>query len=56
MLAEKDELIATLEGDLHEKDRSIQARAQQGQEAENEIQRMRQDQERMRQEMAAKVA
>ncbi len=55
-VAEKDELIATLEADLHEKDRLVQSRSQQGQEAENEIQRMRQDQERMRQEMAAKVA
>jgi twitching motility protein PilT len=55
-LAEKDEVVATLENNLHEKDRIIQQRAQQGQEAETELQRMRQDQERMRQEMAAKVA
>jgi twitching motility protein PilT len=55
-LVEKDELISTLETDLSERDRMIQAKAQQGAEAENEIQKVRADAERQRQEMAAKVA
>ena len=55
-LVEKDELISSLESDLSERDRMIQAKAQQGAEAENEIQRVRADSERQRQEMAAKVA
>ena len=55
-LTEKDELIASLESDLSERDRMIQAKAQQGAEAENEIQKVRADSERQRQEMAAKVA
>ena len=53
---EKDEFIAQLEADLSERDRQIQARAQQGAEAEGEVQRIRQEAERMRQEMAAKVS
>ena len=55
-LVEKDEVISSLEADLAERDRMIQAKAQQGAEAENEIQRARADAERQRQEMAAKVA
>ena len=55
-LVEKDELISSLESDLTERDRLIQAKAQQGAEAENEIQRVRADSERQRQEMATKVA
>jgi len=54
-LVEKDEVISSLEADLAERDRMIQAKAQQGAEAENEIQRARADAERQRQEMAAKV-
>ena len=55
-LVEKDELISSLEADLTERDRLIQAKAQQGAEAENEIQKVRADAERQRQEMATKVA
>ena len=55
-LIEKDELISSLEADLSERDRMIQVKAQQGAEAENEIQKVRSDAERQRQEMAAKVA
>ncbi len=55
-LVEKDEVISSLEADLAERDRMIQAKAQQGTEAENEVQRVRADAERQRQEMAAKVA
>ncbi|HEX2757982.1 MAG TPA: PilT/PilU family type 4a pilus ATPase [Thermoanaerobaculia bacterium] len=55
-LIEKDELISSLEADLSERDRMIQVKAQQGAEAENEIQKVRSDTERQRQEMAAKVA
>ncbi|MGZ6989329.1 MAG: hypothetical protein ACXVH0_10255, partial [Thermoanaerobaculia bacterium] len=54
-LVEKDELISSLEADLTERDRMIQVKAQQGAEAENEIQKVRADAERQRQEMAAKV-
>jgi twitching motility protein PilT len=55
-LIEKDELISSLEGDLAERDRMIQVKAQQGAEAESEIQKVRTDAERQRQELAAKVA
>ena len=54
-LVEKDELISSLEADLSERDRMIQAKAQQGAEVENEIQKVRADAERQRLEMAAKV-
>ncbi len=54
-LVEKDELISSLEADLSERDRMIQTKAQQGAEVENEIQKVRADAERQRQEMAAKV-
>src|SRR5208282_3780039 len=55
-LTEKDELISSLESDLADRDRMIQAKAQQGAEAESEVQKVRADAERQRQEMAAKVA
>ncbi len=55
-LVEKDELISSLETDLAERDRMIQAKAQQGAETEGEIQKVRADAERQRQEMAGKVA
>ncbi len=55
-VAEKDDLIAQLEADLHEKERLIQSHSAQGQEAEAEVQRMRQEQERVQKEMAGKVA
>ena len=55
-MIEKDELISSLEADLSERDRMIQVKAQQGADAEGEIQRVRADAERQRQEMAAKVA
>ena len=55
-LIEKDELISSLEADLSERDRMIQVKAQQGSEAESEIQKVRSDAERQRQEMATKVA
>jgi twitching motility protein PilT len=55
-LVEKDELIASLEADLSERDRMIQAKAQQGAEVESEVQKVRADAERQRQEMTGKVA
>jgi twitching motility protein PilT len=55
-LVEKEETISSLEADLAERDRMIQAKAQQGAEAENEVQKVRAESERQRQEMAAKVA
>lgn len=55
-LVEKEELISSLEADLAERDRIIQAKAQQGAETENEIQKVRADAERQRLEAAAKVA
>jgi len=55
-MIEKDELISSLEADLAERDRMIQVKAQQGAEAESEIQKVRADAERQRQEMASKVA
>lgn len=55
-LVEKDEFISSLEADLSERDRMIQTKAQQGAEVENEIQKVRADAERQRQELTAKVA
>jgi predicted nuclease with TOPRIM domain len=55
-VAEKEELIQALEADVQERERAVQTRSQQNMEAEAEIQHVRQDSERMRQEMAAKVA
>ena len=55
-LVEKEEVISSLEADLAERDRMIQAKAQQGAEAENEVQKVRAESERQRQETAAKVA
>ena len=48
--------VSSLEADLSERDRMIQVKAQQGAEVEGEIQKVRSDAERQRQEMAAKVA
>ena len=55
-LVEKDELISSLEAEVAERDRMIQAKAQQGADAEGEIQKARADAERQRQEMGAKVS
>jgi predicted nuclease with TOPRIM domain len=55
-LQEKEEQVAALAADIAERDRLVEARAQQGAEAEGEIQRLRQENERTRQEMATKVA
>ena len=55
-VTEKDEVIAALEHDIEEREHQVQAKAQMGAEAESEIQRLRADGERQRQEMAAKVA
>src|SRR5450759_1342339 len=55
-LVEKDELIASLEADLSERDRMIQAKAQQGAEVESEVQKVRADAERQRQALTGKVA
>ena len=55
-LVEKDELISSLETEVAERDRMIQAKAQQGADAEGEIQKARADAERQRQEMGAKVS
>ena len=55
-ISEKDEVIASLEHDLEDRDRQIQAKAQQGADADGEIQRLKADSERQRQEMAGKVA
>jgi predicted nuclease with TOPRIM domain len=55
-LVEKDELISSLEAEVAERDRLIQAKAQQSAEAEGEVQKARADAERQRQEMATRVA
>jgi septal ring factor EnvC (AmiA/AmiB activator) len=55
-VSEKDEVIASLEHDIEERERQVQSKAQQGAEAEGEIQRLKADAERQRQEMATKVA
>lgn len=55
-IAEKDEVIASLEHDMEDRDRQIQAKSQQGADAEGEIQKLKADAERQRQEWAAKVA
>ncbi len=54
-LAEKDDLVAQLEADLQERDRQLQARLQHGAEVEGEVQHVRQEAERTRQEMAGKI-
>jgi twitching motility protein PilT len=55
-LVEKDELISSLEAEVAERDRMIQAKAQQGAEVEGEVQKVRAEAERQRQETATKVA
>ena len=55
-LVEKDELISSLEAEVAERDRMIQAKAQQGAEVEGEIQKVRAEAERQRQDTATKVA
>ena len=55
-LQEKDDLIASLESDLQAKDRIIESHTSGGQELEGELQRSRQENERIRQEAAARVA
>ncbi len=55
-LQEKEDMIASLEADLHERERMVEARAQQGAEAEGEVARLKQEMERLRQEASAKVA
>lgn len=55
-LQEKEELIANLEADLQTKDRVIESHAMGGQELEGELQKARQENERIRQEAAARIA
>jgi twitching motility protein PilT len=55
-MTEKEELVRSLESDIQERDRLLEARSQQGAETEGEVQRLRQENERARQEMATKVA
>ncbi|HQR67960.1 MAG TPA: hypothetical protein PLB02_11240, partial [Thermoanaerobaculia bacterium] len=55
-IAQKDDLVAQLEADVAERDRQLQARLQHGAEIEGEVQHVRQESERTRQEMAAKIA
>ena len=53
---EKDDLIANLESDLQAKDRVIESHTMGGQELEGELQKARQENERIRQEAAARIA
>jgi len=55
-LQEKDDSIASLEADLQSKDRIIESHAMGGQELEGELQKARQENERIRQEAAARIA
>ncbi|MBK9088385.1 MAG: PilT/PilU family type 4a pilus ATPase [Holophagales bacterium] len=55
-LQEKEDSIASLEADLQSKDRIIESHAMGGQELEGELQKARQENERIRQEAAARIA
>jgi twitching motility protein PilT len=55
-MTEKEDLVRSLESDIQERDRLLEARSQQGAETEGEVQRLRQENERTRQDMAGKVA
>jgi twitching motility protein PilT len=52
---EKDEVIRGLEADLHERERLIDVRAQQASDSDGEVLRMRQENERLKQEAAARI-
>lgn len=54
-LQEKDELLRSLEADLHERERLIDVRAQQAADSDGEVLRMRQEVERLKQEAAARI-
>ena len=54
--AKSGRVLAVAEGDIRDRDRLVEARAQQGADLEGEINRLRQENERTRQEAAAKVA
>jgi septal ring factor EnvC (AmiA/AmiB activator) len=55
-LQEKEDLISNLESDLQSKDRIIESHTMGGQEMEGELQKARQENERIRQEAAARIA
>ena len=55
-IQEKDDAIASLESDLQAKDRMIESHTMGGQELEGELQKARQENERIRQEAAARIA
>ena len=55
-IQEKEDLIANLEADLQSKDRVLEASSMGSQELEGELQKARQENERIRQEAAARIA
>ena len=55
-MQEKDDAIAGLEADLQAKDRIIESHTTGGQELEGDLQKARQENERIRQEAAARIA
>ncbi|MBK9968892.1 MAG: hypothetical protein IPP07_30235 [Holophagales bacterium] len=55
-LQEKDDSIASLEAELQSKDRMIESHSMGAQDLEGELQKARQENERIRQEAAARIA
>ncbi len=55
-LQEKEDLVANLEADLMQRDRTLEQQTVNTVELETELQKMRQENERMRQEAAARIA
>jgi septal ring factor EnvC (AmiA/AmiB activator) len=55
-MQEKEELISNLEADLQSKDRVIESHTMGSQELEGDLQKARQENERIRQEAAARIA
>jgi twitching motility protein PilT len=55
-LQEKDDTIAQLEHELHDRERMVEARLQQQADVEGEVSRMRTENERVKQEASARIA
>lgn len=55
-LQEKEDLIAQLEQEIRDRERMVEARMQQQADVEGEVGRMRQENERVKQEAAARIA
>src|SRR5512140_650203 len=54
-LQEKEDAIRSLEADLHERERMIEARAQQAADSDGEVLRLRQEIERLKQEASTRI-